>query len=290
MELTPVATGFGLLESPRADDRGLWFSDMAVGGIRCLRPDGRIDAYLTARKMIGGIAFNDDGRIICSGTGGLVWLDTATGATGTLLDAIDGEPIGGINDMVADGQGGLFFGTVDHPAMFRGEPFGASILYRLAPDGQVSVIRGGLRFANGCGLSPDGRRLYHNDSSVGTRRYDLAADGSVTDGGLFFDAPDCDGLAVDRDGGVWIALIQSGTIVRAMADGTVDRRLPVPGGHPTSLCFGGSDGRDLYVTTAAPGAGEAVMKQAIPPALTASLYHARADVAGVPTARTAFRL
>ena len=290
MLFEPVASGFGLAEAPVFDDRGLWFTDMAVGGIRCLRPHGRIDQWLIERKTIGGLVLNEDGAIICSGTGGLVWLDPDTGRSGALLDSIDGAPIGGINDMIADAIGHLFFGTVDHPGMFAGEPIGPSALYRLDPDGRVTLLREGLRFANGFGISADGTRLYHNDSSVGTRAYDLAADGSIGGDSLLREDGDCDGLAVDMEGGVWIARIVSGTIIRVMPDGTVTCEVPVPGGHVTSLCFGGADGCDLYVSTAASGGGEAVMKRTTPATLSGSIYRARADVAGVPRARAAFRL
>lgn len=290
MEFEPIASGFGLTEAPIFDSRGLWFSDMAVGGIRCLRPDGRIDQWLTDRKTIGGIAINQDGSILCSGTGGLVWLDPDTGRTGALLDRIDGEPIGGINDMIADGKGRLFFGTVDHPGMFGGQPLRPSALYRLDPDGRVAPLREGLRFANGFGISPDGARLYHNDSSVGTRVYELAPDGSLSGDRFLVEDGDCDGLAVDRKGGVWIAKIVAGSIMRVMPDGAIDFEVSVPGGHVTSLSFGGADGSDLYVTTAAPGAGEAVMRRTEPPKLTGTIYRARSEVPGVPGARTAFGL
>lgn len=290
MDFELIASGFGLTEAPMFDSRGLWFSDMAVGGLRCLRSDGRVDAWFADRKMIGGIVMNRGGALLCSGSGGLVWFDPATESTGTLLDSINDEPIGGINDMIADVRGRLYFGTVDHPSMFRGEPLGPGGLYRLDPDGQVTMLHGGLRFSNGFGISPDGTKLYHNDSSVGTRVFELAPDGSLGRDAFLIEDGDCDGLAVDQDGGVWIAKIGAGSIVRVTPNGATDFEVSVPGGHVTSLCFGGADGRDLYVSTAAPGAGEAVMRQSSPPELTASVYKARSDVVGVPRACAAFRL
>src|SRR3974377_556544 len=99
MKFPPVATGFCLLEAPRADHRGIWFSEIVLGGIRCVRPDGHMDTWLLHRKPLGGIAFNDEGSLVCSGPDGLVWLDPASGATGTLLNEIDGAKIRGINDI-----------------------------------------------------------------------------------------------------------------------------------------------------------------------------------------------
>jgi sugar lactone lactonase YvrE len=291
MEFTPVATGFCLIEAPRADARGIWFSDILLGGIRCLRPDGRIDAWLTDRRFIGGIAFNHDGLVLCAGTDGLVWLDPDSGATGVLLNKVEGRRETGINDVLPDGRGGLYFGTVDHQAMLRGEDFyGRSAFCRLDADGRVTVIHEGLAFANGIGLSPDGHRLYFNDSATGTYVSDVSPDGNCTKGSLLIASADCDGLAVDADGGIWIAGVISGNITRFFSDGKVDRAYPVPGGHVISVSFGGAGLRDMYITTAAPGAGEAAIKGAVPEARTAVVYRVRADIPGVPVAQSRFQV
>src|SRR5262245_52673165 len=136
MEFEPVATGFCLIEAPRWDGRSLWFTDILLGGVRRLNADGSVDEWLTERRIVGGMAMNDDGRVIVSGTGGIVWFDPETGAKGTLIDAIDGEAISGVNDIFPDGRGGLYFGTVDHRSMLSGQDFyGSSELCRLDPDG-----------------------------------------------------------------------------------------------------------------------------------------------------------
>jgi gluconolactonase len=291
VQFMPVAGGYGLLESPRAGVKDVWFSDMALGGVHRLRADGGVDRWLPDRRMIGGIAINEDGVLLCSGTGGIVWVDPVTGATGTLLDTIDGVPISGVNDMIADSEGGLYFGTVDHDRMFRGEDFfGRSAIYRLSVDGCVRRLCEGIGFSNGMGISPDGRRLYLNNSSVGTFEYDVTADGGLSVGRQISGRADCDGLAIDIEGGIWIAQISAGTVTRILRSGEVDQEIPVPGGHVTSLCLGGLDGRDMFVTTAAPGAGEAVMKRTAPADCTAYLYHARVDVPGLLLGRTRFRL
>ena len=59
-----------------------------------------------------------------------------------------------------------------------------------------------------------------------------------------------DGLAVDAEGGIWVALYQAGAVQRYQPDGRPDRRLEVPARAVTSLCFGGADLRDLYVVSA----------------------------------------
>jgi sugar lactone lactonase YvrE len=292
MQFEPVVTGMCLVEAPRWDERGLWFTDILLGGVRCLRPGGRIDQWLVERDIVGGMAMNDDGRVILSGTGGLVWLNPESGASGTLLDTIAGEPISGVNDMVPDGKGGLWFGWVDHRRMRRGEDFfGTSALYRLDPDGTVARHHGGVGFSNGVGLSPAGDRLYFTDSAAGVLDFPVLADGVLGEPVLRGE-PGGDGLVVDAEGAIWTCAIQDGTVNRMLPDGTMERRIPVPGGHPVSLTFGGPDLRDLYVSTAAADAGMAAVnrfpRDEVP--RTAGIYRARCDVAGQPMRKTAFRM
>jgi sugar lactone lactonase YvrE len=287
MDFETLATGYCFLEAPRADDDGLWFSDILLGGIYRWRRGRDVECFLPDRRHIGGIAINEDGAVISSGPGGLAWLDPATGRTGTILQEVDGEKIG-INDMLPDGRGGLFFGTLT-TADAGVEGAKANSLYRVDRDGHATLLVSGLKIANGIGLNPDGRRLYHSESLVGTFVYDVLPDGNLGEGELFWDQPSGDGLAVDCEGGVWIACFNSGEIVRLLADGSVDRRIALPHNVVSSLCFGGPDSRDLYVTTGGNDGVDAMLRGEQPPR-EASLFHARSDIPGLPVARTQFRL
>lgn len=288
MEFKPVATGYCFLEAPRAGIDVIWFTDLLLGGLYRLSSAGKIDVFLAESKQIGGVAENNDGAIVCSGRDGILWLDPATGKSGVLLGALDGEMLYGVNDMYPDGKGGLYFGTLSRPGE-QGQPASLTALYRLHQDGQVTLLKDGLKFSNGIGISPDGGRLYHNESLLGTFVYDILADGSLGDRTVFCSQEDCDGLAVDAAGGVWIAYFASGEIVRYRPDGHLDRRVAVPQKVVTSLCFGGSDWRDLYVTTAGNDGVDSMLKGALPPR-EASVYYAHAEIAGLPVPQTRFRL
>jgi sugar lactone lactonase YvrE len=281
-----IASGFTFLEAPRDDGTSVWFSD-AVGGLFRLHRNGKIDAFLAERAAIGGVAINKDGAIIASGRGGLVWLEPVSGAAGTLLDAIEGQSIAGINDIFPDGKGGLYFGTSQTTLSGPDGPPPMTKLYRLNTDGRTTLLWEGLKVANGIGLSPDGKRLYLNESWLGTYAYDLRSDGSLTNRTLLSNRADCDGLAVDQEGGVWIACFETGAILRVLPDGT-KQELSVPARNVTSLCFGGADGRDLFVATGDDNL-EALMQGRLPPK-SASLFRARCEVAGLEVPRTHFTL
>ena len=89
MSFTALAKG-RYLEALAIDERVVWFSDVILGGVQGLKPDGSLVHWLAERKWIGGLLFNEDGSLLCSGPGGIVWLDPATGRSGTLLSSIDG--------------------------------------------------------------------------------------------------------------------------------------------------------------------------------------------------------
>lgn len=287
MVFEELAAGYCFLEAPRADDAGVWFTDLLLGGLYRWRRGREVERFLPDRKHIGGVALNEDGKIICGGPGGLVWLDPESGRSGVVLDAIDGTPLAGANDMLPDGKGGLIFGSLTTSE--SAENAATNSLYRLDPDGNTTLLVGGLKIANGIGLSPDGKRLYHNESLVGTFAYDVLDDGSLGPAELFWEQTNGDGLAVDCEGGVWIACFSDAELVRLLPDGTVDRRVILPHQVVSSVCFGGDGWRDLYVTTAGDEGVAALLRGETPP-LQAGLFLARSDIAGHPVARTRFDL
>ena len=141
----------------------------------------------------------------------------------------------------------------------RGEvPTGGQLFY-LSPDGEIRILREGLAVSNGIGFSPDGRRMYHCECTQGVWTYALGADGMPGEARMFARLDDCDGLAVDAEGGIWVACWSTAQILRYRSDGTLDLRWTLPFPHVVSLCFGGPDLSDMYVATggdaAHPGKG-----------------------------------
>ncbi|WP_336320384.1 SMP-30/gluconolactonase/LRE family protein [Streptomyces lavendofoliae] len=158
------------------------------------------------------------------------------------------------NDAAVAPDGSLWAGTMRYD-----EAAGGGSLTRFAPDGSAIPVIPGVAVSNGTGWSPDGTHLYYIDSP--TRRVDvcrLSEDGrrieerrplAAVEPGAGFP----DGLTVDADGCVWVALWDGAAIRRYTPDGTLDRTVELPVRRPTACAFGGPGLRDLYITTARTG-------------------------------------
>ena len=174
----PLARGI-YLEGLACDDSRatVWFSDVVAGGVHGLRADGSTVVLDSDRMWTGGIAIDEAGRILSSGAGGIRWNDPDRGSSGWLLDTIDGAPVNGINEMVADAQGGLYFGTVDIENVAKGETPRPAAIFRLHGAGEAIAVADGLGFANGMMLSGDGSRLFYNDTFDGIYVFEVRGDG-----------------------------------------------------------------------------------------------------------------
>lgn len=156
------------------------------------------------------------------------------------------------NDAAIAPDGALWAGTMRYD-----EAPGGGTLHRIAADGQVTTVLDDVAVSNGTGWSPDGRRMYYIDSP--TRRIDVfSVDGPRVSGRkplavIEESAGFPDGLCVDADGCVWVALWDGGALRRYTPDGRLDRILPLPVRRPTACAFGGSGLADLYITTARVG-------------------------------------
>jgi sugar lactone lactonase YvrE len=162
---------------------------------------------------------------------------------------------------------------------------GAGALYRYSSDGGLDRVLGEVTLSNGIGWSPDGGTMYYIDSMayrVDAFDYDLST-GAISGRRPLIvierGAGIPDGLAVDDDGGIWVALWGRGAIRRYAPDGELDRMLAVPAHNVTACCFGGDDGRSLYVTTASV---ELSAEQLRERPLAGSVFVTEAGVSGPP--------
>lgn len=221
-----------------------------------------------------------DGTLICGVQGGLFRFEPGNGRFTRVLSLETDLPGNRLNDGYVDAGGHLWFGSMDNA---EAAPTGQ--LYRVGQDGRVAAHDAGYVITNGPAASPDGRTLYHTDT---LRRlvyaFDLGDDGvplrrrvfARIEGGGY-----PDGMAVDAEGGVWIALFGGARIERYAFDGRLLGQVAFPCANVTKLAFGGDDLRTVYATTATQGLSEAE-RQAQP--LAGGLFAFRAPVAGLPPA------
>ncbi|GAB0101377.1 hypothetical protein JMUB6875_03410 [Nocardia sp. JMUB6875] len=235
--LTELYSTPGLLEAPLVEaDGGVAFSNVTGGGVFRFR-DGTTESVVASRRGIGGLAAHADGGLIMTGR------DLAyTGPAGqrTVLTV---EGATGLNDITTGPDGSLYVGVLRHRPQ-QGETAGPSEVLRIDPTGTVSEAANGIAWPNGLGFSPDDTTLYV--SEYARARVLAIRDGETR---VFATAPrgECDGLAVDAEGGVWVALGSGGAIARFGPDGALDTLLEIPdGGFVSSLAF---DDTTLYITT-----------------------------------------
>jgi sugar lactone lactonase YvrE len=166
------------------------------------------------------------------------------------------------NDAKIDPAGRVWVGS-----MHTGEAEPLGQLLRLDHGGALTVVVDGVTVSNGIGWSPDGSRMYYVDSPV--RRVDVFDYDPATgradhrrpfaDLSAFDGVPD--GLTVDADGCVWVAIWGGGVLRRLAPDGSQDSVIAVPVSQPTSCAFGGPGMSDLYVTSARVGLSEAELSE-----------------------------
>ena len=154
-----------------------------------------------------------------------------------------------MNDAACDPKGRFWAGTTADRA-------GAAALYRLGVDGQTELMLDGLSTSNGLDWSLDGRTMYLADSGPClVHAFDFDADrGTISNARVLInlagDLGTPDGLTVDTDGDLWVAIWGAGRVNRYTADGSLRDELIVPAAQTTSCAFAGPGLNRLYVTTA----------------------------------------
>jgi len=203
---------------------------------------------------VGAAGLTTGGRLVLA----LVDHFATCAADGTGLLRVAGlttrAPAVRFNDGKPDPWGGFCAGTMRWQA--GAEPSEDGCLYRLAPDGTVAELVAGVRVSNGLDWSDDRRTFYYIDSPAGgIDAFDTDPDAGALSGRrrLLDIAPADgmpDGLTLDADGCLWVAVWGSGELRRYTPDGAIDTVVSVPARQVTSAAFGGADLGTLFITTA----------------------------------------
>jgi sugar lactone lactonase YvrE len=261
----------------RAATRSVYFVDIKGRRIHRCAADGSGRRSWEAPGQPGFVVPTAGGGLVCALEDGLYRFDEASGRFAPLRKVEHDLPGNRFNDGHVDAGGNLWFGSMDDA---QARPTGA--LYRLDRQGTLSRPDDGYVITNGPAISPDGKTLYHTDTPL--RRvyaFDLR-DGALANKRVFLQLPEGsrpDGMAVDSEGQLWIALFGAGRIERYTAAGRLAGAVHFPCTNITKLAFGGEDLRTAYVTTAWKGLSPA--QRAAQP-LAGGLFSFRVDTPGLP--------
>lgn len=258
----------------------VWCSDVIAGGLWGRGEDGAVTSLNPERMWTGGVLMNQDGCVLSSGAGGIMWNRPATGESGWLLKEIDGAPINGVNEMVPDGQGGIFFGSSDIEMVMQGGAPRPTKIFRLTQDRRVIEVADGIGFSNGIMYDEARGRLYCNDTFFGTWVFDVDAERCLSNKRVLLKKEDADGMALDAEGNVWITGFRSSALTRISPEGVELDPVQTPAGAITQLRFGGSDMKDVYINAVPEDGGDTLKDGEIPTAKNSKMYRARSAVAG----------
>jgi gluconolactonase len=253
-KLETVASGFGFTEGPMWDPAGfLYVSDETINKIFRVDADGKKTEVLALGDPDGN-TFDRQHRLIdCASVLRAIVEVTPDGKYKILADHFEGKKLNSPNDVIVGPDGALYFTdpTLDLVAGEKQEiPFQG--VYRLDEKGNLRLLTKDLTQPNGLAFSPDGKHFYvDDDDKRNIRVYDVAPDGSLTNGRIFGEEPGGkhdgvpDGIKVDREGnlfvtgpkGIWVWDTKGnhlGTIV-----------MPE---QPANLTWGDKDYKTLYIT------------------------------------------
>lgn len=284
-KIDKVATGFQFLEGPLWRSGNLWFSDLVGNILYQTTPDGKVAPLLNPggddRKdppkggYIGpnGMALAPNGNVVVCQHGNRRIIELSRDMKVKVLveRSVDGKHLNSPNDVAYSPDGSLYFTDPpyglakanDDPA--KEQPYNG--VYRFKDGKAVAIIKD-IALPNGIAFSPDFKVLYISNSDDKQRlwmRYDVNADGTVSNGRVFADAsssPDMgvpDGMRVDSTGNVYAT--GPGGIWVFSPDGKHLGTIKTPE-SASNLAFGDADGKTIYITA------------------TSSVYKMRVNIAG----------
>jgi D-xylonolactonase len=252
---TPITeTSCVIGENPlwHAEQQKLYWCDIPLGRLYRYDPVRRSTEIVrdgsSDKSVIGGFTIEADGSLLLFMGGGRV-VRWDWGLETVIVDGVQADAEYRYNDVIADPAGRVFCGTYRY-ADYSGA------LYRMEATGARSCVVKGVGCSNGMAFSNDRKRIYHTDSikrTISAFDYDEST-GVLVNGRVLIRtrAEDGvpDGLTVDAEDHLWSAQWDGSCVIRYTPDGLETGRVSLPVKQPSSVAFGGSDMRTLFITTA----------------------------------------
>jgi sugar lactone lactonase YvrE len=272
-------------EGPVWDERTntLIWVDIMGNAVHVYDPASGADRAIDVGQPVGAAALRERGGLILALRDGFATLDATFEQLDWVARVEDDIPTNRMNDGKCDAGGRFWAGTM----AFDVTPHAAA-LYRLDPDYRVTRALTDVTLSNGLDWSADNTRMYYIDSmtqGVDTFEFDLERGVLGERRREISVAPEVglpDGMTVDAEGGVWVALHGGGVVHRYMPDGRLDRVVHVPARQVTCCAFGGADRGDLYITSMTYGLSDAELRDQ---PLAGAMFRCRPGVRGRPSYR-----
>jgi sugar lactone lactonase YvrE len=235
------------IEGPACDSRGNIYAvnfarEQTIGRVT---PDGKAEVFveLPGKSTGNGIVFGRDGTMYVADYVGhnILRIDAESRVVSVLVhDDRMNQP----NDLALAPSGDLYASDPNWKE-------GTGQVWLASPSGKLSLVAPDMGTSNGIEVSPDGKTIYVNESvQRNVWAFTIESGGSLTHKRLLkkFDTHGFDGMRCDVDGNLYITRHGKGTVVKLSPGGEVLREVDVLGSKPSNLCFGGPDGRTVYVT------------------------------------------
>ncbi len=252
-----LATGINGPDGPAIGPDGQLYLVSAVDAVIIrVSTDGEITRVAETKGRPNGLVFNAAGEMFVADADikAIMRVDK-NGELETFVDDYEGTALGGPNDLCFLPNGDLLF--TDPVRRPLPDP-AISPIYRVTPDGKVSVFASDLAYPNGIAVSPDRKSVYVTESRAQRLvSFTIDDDGRVLDQLLvrrFQEPGNPDGIAIDVEGNILLSLPVIRAIAYVSASGSLLELFHVPDWAPSNLAFGGDDMRTVFVCGSAQNA------------------------------------
>jgi sugar lactone lactonase YvrE len=272
-------------EGPVWDDREgkMWWLDLLGGELHCYDPRCEVDECLKVAPTVGAVVLSQNGSMVVASEHSYYLLRPDAAGLELLAEAEAPNEATRMNDGKCDVAGRFWAGTmaIDERSEIGG-------LFVLDTNGSVRQVLDGVIVSNGLCWSADNKLMYYIDS--GRNRVDAfefdARSGLLGQRSTVFEIPEADGkpdgMTIDEEGFLWVALWDGWQVRRYSPSGQLDAMVRLPVSCPTSCALGGEAMRDLYITTAKPDHFAERRKQP----LAGGLFRVQVETPGLPAWRS----
>jgi sugar lactone lactonase YvrE len=246
-----LAQGVVFPESPRWHDNQLWFSDVYDFALKTVDLFGRSRVIAPVPGRPAGLGVLPDGRMLmATAIERVLYAVSDDGAMEPVAD-LSSLATGLLNDMVVDAEGRVYVGDTAFN-IAAGESFVPGRTWLVAPGREPEVAAEDMHLPNGCAISPDGATLYVAETFAHRiTRFAIDDDGRLADRQVHAELPSRpDGLCLDAEEHVWVAMVEDSEYVRIDPDGEIVERVASPDFFALACVLGGPNRDELFLCSA----------------------------------------